>query len=119
MMANLLLSLSLIGPMRIAGLALANSVAAFVELSLLLWFIRPRVGGLGGARTWAALGKATLSASTMAVTVWAFLGLAPAFGAILRGVIGVIIGGAVYALASLLVGADEGRAVMRMVLRRT
>jgi putative peptidoglycan lipid II flippase len=119
MMANVVFSLSLIGPMKIAGLALANSTAAFIELTLLLWFIRPRVGGLGGARTWAALGKATLSALAMAAAVWAFLVFAPVFSAILRGVIGVIVGSAVYALASLLVGADEGQAVMRMVLRRT
>ena len=78
MLANLLLSLSLIGPMQIAGLALANSMAAFVEMVLLLWFIRPRVGGLGGARTWVALGKAGLAAAAMAAAVWAFLAFAPA-----------------------------------------
>ena len=121
MVANVVLSLSLIGPMQIAGLALANSIAAFIELVLLLGYIRPRVGGLGGARTWAALGKSGLATAVMAAAVWAFLAFAPAGlpgGAILRGGIGVIIGGAVYALASLLVGADELRMVMRMVLRR-
>jgi putative peptidoglycan lipid II flippase len=118
MLANVALSLSLIGPMKIAGLALANSTAAFVELMLLMWFIRPRVGGLGGTRTWAALGKATLSALAMAVVVLMFLARTPALDAILRGAVGVVIGGAVYAFASLLVGADEGRTVVRMVLRR-
>jgi len=121
MMANLLLSVSLIGPMQIAGLALANSIAAFVEMALLLWFLRPRVGGLGGARTWVALGKATLAAAAMAAAVWAFLAFVPAGlpgGAILRGGIGVVLGGGVYALASFLVGADEVRMVTRMVLRK-
>ena len=121
MIANLLLSLSLIGPMQIAGLALANSIAAFVEMTLLLWFLRPRVGGLGGARTWVALGKSGLAAAAMAAAVWAFLAFAPAGlpgGAILRGGIGVVIGGGVYALASFLVGADEVRMITRMVLRR-
>ncbi len=122
MVANVVLSLSLIGPMQIAGLALANSIAAFAEMSLLLWFLRPRVGGLGGARTWVALGKSGLAAAAMAAAVWAFLAFAPAGlpgGAILRSGIGVVIGGGVYALASFLVGADEVRMVTRMVLRRT
>jgi len=86
-----------------------------------LGYIRPRVGGLGGVRTWATLGKSGLAAAAMAAAVWAFLAFAPTGwpgGAILRGGIGVIIGGAVYALASLLVGADELRMVTRMVLRR-
>jgi putative peptidoglycan lipid II flippase len=118
MLANLMFSLTLIGPMQIAGLALANSMAAFIELLLLTGFLRPRVGGLGGARTWAALGKAVLAALAMSAVVWAFLAFAPVSSPILRGAVGVAIGGAVYALTSVLVGADEGRAVMRMVMRR-
>jgi putative peptidoglycan lipid II flippase len=121
MLVNVALSLSLIGPMQIAGLALANSIAAFAEMALLLWFLRPRVSGLGSARTWTALGKSAFAAAVMAAAVWAFLAFAPAGlpgGAILRGGIGVVIGGAVYVLASLLVGADEVRTVTRMVLRR-
>jgi putative peptidoglycan lipid II flippase len=118
MLSNLMFSLALIGPMQIAGLALANSMAAFIELLLLTGFIRPRVGGLGGTRTWAALGKTLLAASAMSAVVWAFLAFAPASNAIVRGAVGVVIGGVAYALAALLVGADEGWAVMRMVLRR-
>ncbi len=108
-MANLLFSLSLIGPMQIAGLALANSIAAFIEMALLLWFLRPRVGGLGGARTWIALGKAMLAAAAMAATVWAFLAFAPVPGATLRGGIGVVIGGGVYVLASFLENHSFGQ----------
>jgi putative peptidoglycan lipid II flippase len=117
MLANLGFSLALIGPMQIAGLALANSVAAYLELVLLMGFIRPRVGGLGGARTGSALGKAALAALVMSAAVWAFLEFAPLSSAILRGAIGVVTGGVVYAAMWLLVGADEGKAVIRMVLR--
>jgi len=118
MLANIALSLLLIGPMRSAGLALANSIAAFTELALLLWFIRPRIGGLGGVRTWLALGKAVFSALAMAGAMWAFLALAPVSNAILRGGIGAIIGSAAHILTALVIGADEIRTAMRMVLRR-
>ena len=117
MLANLVFSLALIGPMQIAGLALANSMAAYIELVLLMGFIRPRVGGLGGARTGLALGKAALAALVMSAAVWAFLEFAPLSSAILRGGIGVVMGGVVYAATWFLVGADEGKAVIRMVLR--
>jgi putative peptidoglycan lipid II flippase len=118
MIANVLLSLLLIVPMQAAGLALANSTAAFAEIALLLIWIRPRVGGLGGAKTWAALGKTILAATAMAAAVWMFLTLSPAMNAILRAGIGVVGGGAMYATASLLLGADQARMVARMLLRK-
>jgi putative peptidoglycan lipid II flippase len=118
MLANLAFSLALIGPMQIAGLAMANSLAAYIELVLLMGFIRPRVGGLGGARTGSALGKAALAALVMSAAVWAFLEFAPRSSAILRGGISIVIGAVVYAVTLLLVGVEEGKAVIRMVLRR-
>jgi hypothetical protein len=47
-----------------------------------------------------------------------FLTLTPAMNAILRGGIGVVGGGAMYAAASLLLGADQVRMVARMLLRK-
>jgi putative peptidoglycan lipid II flippase len=118
MLTNLALSLSLIGPFKIAGLALANSIAAFVELGLLVWFLRPRVVSLGGPPMWAALGKTFVSTAGMALAVWAFLAFAPVSSAIARVGVGVVIGAAVYALLSLALGADEVRTVTRMILRK-
>jgi putative peptidoglycan lipid II flippase len=119
MLANVLLSLSLIGPMQMAGLALANSLAAFAELALLLGFIHPRVHGLGGTRTWMTVGKTVFAAAAMALAVWAALEWMPVDGAIERAGIGVIVGGVVYALVSLFVGADELRMVAQTALRRS
>lgn len=119
MLANVLLSLLLIQPMQIAGLALANSLAAFAELALLLGFIRPRVHGLGGMRTWTTLGKTVLAAAAMALAVWAALEWMPVYGAIGRAGVGVIVGGVVYVLVSLFVGADELRLVAQTALRRS
>jgi putative peptidoglycan lipid II flippase len=119
MLANVLLSLSLIGPMQMAGLALANSLAAFAELALLMGFIRPRMHGLGGTRTWMALGRTVFAATAMALAVRASLEWLPVNGAIGRAGIGVIIGFVIYALISLFVGADELRMVAQTVLRRS
>jgi len=118
MFTNLALSLALIGPLKIAGLALANSIATSVELGLLLWFLRPRVGELGGVRTWAAVGKIALATLGMGIVVWTFLEFAPVSSAILRGGIGILLGGGVYALLAFLIGVDELRSVTRIVLKR-
>ncbi len=105
--------------MSCRSLALANSLAAFAELALLLGFIRPRLQGLGGTRTWTALGKTVLAATAMALAVWATLEWMPVSGSIGRAGIGVAVGGVVYALVSLFVGADELRLVAQMALRRS
>jgi len=119
MVANLLFSLTLIGPMKVAGLALANSIAAFLEIGLLLWFIAPRVGGLGGARTWNSLGKVSVATAVMAAAVWAALGFVPAANAILRAGSAIMVGGAVFVAVSVLIGVDEMRMAKQIVLRIT
>jgi len=46
--ANLLFSLALMGPMLHAGLALASSISALVNMLLLLFLLRRRIGPFGG-----------------------------------------------------------------------
>jgi putative peptidoglycan lipid II flippase len=112
MLANLALSLSLIGPMQIAGLALANTIAAFTEMGLLLGFIWPRLGGLGGRREWYSAAKAVLASLAMGVAVWAFLAFAPLRANLMLAVCGVAVGAVVYGLVSLLLGTEEAWAAM-------
>jgi putative peptidoglycan lipid II flippase len=46
--ANVVLALSLMWPLQHAGLALASSLSAYVNLLLLFWLLRRRLGPLGG-----------------------------------------------------------------------
>ena len=46
--ANVLLSLVLMGPMKHAGLALAQATAAVVNFSILIFLLRGRLGAIGG-----------------------------------------------------------------------
>jgi putative peptidoglycan lipid II flippase len=48
---NVALGLLLMRSMGAAGLALANSVAVTLEVLALLWFLRPRLGGVEGRET--------------------------------------------------------------------
>jgi putative peptidoglycan lipid II flippase len=119
MLANLVLSLLLIGPMQMAGLALANTLAAFAELVLLLWFIRPRLGGLGGWQSWQSVGKAVLASAAMGAAVWGFVALVPASSPWVLGAGGILIGVVIYGVAAVLLGVSEIQTVWNMVRRPT
>jgi putative peptidoglycan lipid II flippase len=68
--ANLLLSLALMGPMAHGGLALAISIAAALQLIILLRRLGPRVGGIPRPLLTRALGKVLLSSMLMGIVCW-------------------------------------------------
>jgi putative peptidoglycan lipid II flippase len=56
-----------------AGIALANSLAAYINLALLLWLLRRRAGPLGGRRLLASVARLSIAAMIMG---WVTYGLA-------------------------------------------
>jgi putative peptidoglycan lipid II flippase len=48
--SNIVLSLALMGPLKHGGLALATAIASVINLSLLIWILRKRLGSFGGKR---------------------------------------------------------------------
>jgi len=101
-----------------AGLALANGVAALVEMALLLGLIRPRLGGLEGRTLAGSAARSIVAAATMAagLVVWQH-----AFGhttALLVGGGGIVLGAVVYVAAAALLRTEELPAVGRLLLKR-
>jgi putative peptidoglycan lipid II flippase len=115
---NLVLSLSLIGPMQIAGLALANTVAALTEMILLAVVLRSRLGGLDDRRVVTATLKTLAASMAMAIGVWGFLSVTESAGTIVRGAGGILVGGIVFGAAALVLRVEELGGVLRMVQRR-
>jgi len=70
MLANLVLGLLLMKPMNHAGLALALSLAAMLNLVMLLVALRRRLGVLGGRRIVGSACKTTLGSAIMGAGVW-------------------------------------------------
>jgi len=124
MSLNVLLSLgfsSLFGRIGWAphgGLALANSLATAIECLVLLLLMRRRLGGLrqeGAIRAGAAsLG----AAAAMAAALWAWVVASGGWSVYAVGLGGVCVGGAVYWLAALVLGAPEAREMPSLLLRR-
>ncbi len=73
---NVFFSLILMGPFKHGGLALASSLSALGNISLLVWLLRRKIGPFGG-RAIAVAGLKALAASLpMGVVAWWLMGLA-------------------------------------------
>jgi putative peptidoglycan lipid II flippase len=115
---NLIISLSLINVLRITGLALANTIAALIEMALLIVMIRKRLGGLDDRRLALSTIKTTLAAITMGLAVWGFLGIAVNAAVIIRALGGIVIGVGVFFIAAWLLHSEELYSVLGIVKRR-
>ena len=110
---NLVLSLllsalfSAIGWLPHGGLALANSLATFLEVSVLLVLLRRKAGGLGGRPVLAAVGQAGLAAFGMGITLLGWMALTTGRSAWLVALGGVVLGGLVYGLLLLALRVSE------------
>ena len=68
--ANIILDYLLMGPLRHGGLALATSIAQCINLGLLLWLLRQKIGRLGLRKIGASVAKILLSTAIMALVAW-------------------------------------------------
>lgn len=66
---NIALMLVLVGPMGVAGLALALSLAAFLEVGGLSFALRSRIGSIDGRRIAAAAGRSMAAAGLAALAM--------------------------------------------------
>lgn len=101
---NVLLSLFLVHEIGFRGLALATSIAALLNGSLSLWFLRRRLGGIHGRDLTIALMKILSAAAVMVATVkWivhAMSTIAPGAGTTTQALrVGTAIAGGLVALA--------------------
>jgi putative peptidoglycan lipid II flippase len=99
------------------GLALANALAVTLEMAVLLYLLRPLLGGLGDPGLGRAIGKMVLAAAGMAVVLLLLTPQLPASPGWLAGVVGIVVGGVVYLGLAVALGVDELRVVWRRVRR--
>jgi putative peptidoglycan lipid II flippase len=119
--ANALAAIVLMRPMGHVGLALASSIGSYVNLVVLVWTARRRLGRVGARR----LLDSTLRITVACVPLLAWCVAASVFteprrgaplwlgGAWLGGVI--LVGGLLFVGATVVIGSPEREALMRML----
>jgi putative peptidoglycan lipid II flippase len=117
MIGNVLLSLLLIKPLAHGGLALANSTATLVEMAVLLWLLRGKLGGWRESQVGRSLLKTLIASAVMATVVAILLQV---LGGWSQPVQAVVIGGVavvVYVAAAWLLRSPEVRALPGLLRR--
>lgn len=111
MLGNVLLSLLLIKPLAHGGLALANSTATLVEMVVLLWLLRSKLGGWRESQVGRSLLKTLVASAIMAAAVALLLQM---LGDWSQSVQAIVIGGAaviVYVVTAWILRSPEVRAL--------
>jgi putative peptidoglycan lipid II flippase len=115
---NLVLSLSLIGVMQIAGLALANTIAALTEMVLLAYVLHRRLHGLGDRRLIMTSVKTIVASIAMSIGVIIFLNITASLSIIIRSPGSMVIGAGIFAITAWMLRVEELRLIVSLVLRR-
>ena len=70
LVANVLLSLALMGPLKHSGLALANSLSSMLNFVLLFYLLRKRLGHLEGRRILSTFARVAAASALMGLAAW-------------------------------------------------
>lgn len=122
--ANLAFSLMLMGPMLHAGLALASSLSAGINMLLLLYFLRRKIGPFGGRGVLVAASKSLVAAIPACIAAMYLLRLgrwSMAGSKLLNtGVLGGAVASAVliYGILSIILRSNEAVELLEMVKRK-
>jgi putative peptidoglycan lipid II flippase len=124
MILNVALSLVLVGAFSAAGwmphgaLALANSLATVVEMTVLIVILRRKFRVLLDRDGWLSLARTVFSSAVMAAALWTWSRVLPTESKWITGMGGILAGLAVYGGVSLAIGSQEARSILRMLLSR-
>lgn len=121
---NIVMGIVLMGPLKHGGLALATSLASVVNLLLLVWALRRKIGMLGWRSIMVSAGRSLAASLLMGCAVWGMsIWIIPrdhhASLKLLLGVTGAVAAGvAVYAVLSFIFGSPEFFRVVKTLRRR-
>jgi putative peptidoglycan lipid II flippase len=103
------------GWMPHGGLALANTLATTLEVAVLFWLMRQRLGGLEGQRMLAGSLKSGAAAAVMGIGLWWWLGWRSGSSVWLVALGGIAVGGLVYGFFMAVLRVEELQVVLQRV----
>ncbi len=122
--ANIILDLILMRPLAHGGLALATSLVAILNMSILFWFLRRRIGRLGGKRILTNFIRILIASSLMGGICWlvarAFEPYVLTIGfRVLQVGVATVAGLITLAITSIILRIKEMRTILEIVTGRT
>jgi putative peptidoglycan lipid II flippase len=124
LLVNIVLMNVLVKPLAQGGLALAISLSGIVNMLLLLYFLKRKIGLIDGRRIITSLTKILLASTIMGMVVWSAFYFTSRFagfgfwGSLLSLVVGTSVGGGVFLLLAVVLRMQELEFVFRIVRRR-
>ncbi len=119
--ANIVLGILLMGPLKHGGLALATSLASMINFCLLLWVLRKRMEQLEVKKIMESIGKSVICSLIMGVVLGGLLRLFPlppaaSMTRLVAGVAGGVAAGiAIYCLAAYVLRCPELNDIRRLI----
>ncbi len=124
MAINVLAMYLLIGPLAHGGLAFATTIAAFVNMLLLFYLLRKKLGKIDGRAMFGTSLKSLIASLLMAIVIWVWMEwLTSLMGvrtiaSLIVLVTGTALGGIVFAVMAKLLKMKEFEQVMGLVRRK-
>ncbi|MDA8441617.1 MAG: murein biosynthesis integral membrane protein MurJ [Peptococcaceae bacterium] len=124
LVVNIVLMNLLVKPFAQGGLALAISISGIVNMLLLLYFLRRKIGLIDGRRIVTSLSKILLASVLMGGTVWLVYRLTSIFagvnflGSLINLVIGSLVGALVFLVLAVILRMPELKFVLQIARRR-
>jgi putative peptidoglycan lipid II flippase len=106
------------GWMPHGGLALSMSLATFVEMGALLYFMRRKLSGLEGRKTLSGLLQSFIAGGVMSLVLWGWLIVASRLQVWIVALGGVFLGGITYIVMLAIIKVPEFRMLLQIIMRR-
>ncbi len=107
-----------LGWQPLGGLALSFSLSNILEVGLLLWLLRRRLGGLEGRALLSGTARMSAATAAMSLAIVATVAPLPAGALWARALLGTAAGGIIYLLACWLLRVEELRQMIDLARRR-
>ncbi len=104
--------------LALGGLALGYTISSFLELILLLWLLRKKMGGINGQRVLNGVWRMVLASLTMSVVAWQLMRLLSSVPILWQITTVGIVGSATYLLVSLILGVQEPKQLWQSLRQR-
>lgn len=125
LLVNILLMNVLVKPLAQGGLALAISISGIVNMLLLLYFLKRKIGFIDGRRIITSLTKILLASTIMGMVVWLVFRFTSTFagtnflGSLLNLVVGTCVGAVVFLFLAQVLRMQELKFILQIARRRT